>query len=1486
MKSVLLIVVLLFSAVVASGQARNAERIVDTPHSLLNQGNPPNGHVRHVINGTPGTSPCAAGGTGAMAIKVNGIWHCPSLTPGVGTGDMLGPSASNVGELMVYSGTSGKNAGRSNTLSGIPLLTNGVVTTLASSGTGNVVRSTAPTLTGPTLLTPTINSFTEAQHTHETANEGGQLNASNIFSGGTVPPARVITGAIVNSRCLRTSNVGQIEVAAADCGAGGGGIPGGVSGNLQVNAAGVFGGAANTAHNSVTGTLTILQNADGNDTLVSRRATDTSPTGTFLRLRNTADTSDLFRINANGTLELTSTVTSTNVAAPATPAAGKTVLWTDSTGKNFRAQDDAGNVSVTVRAIACSGNDKISSITSAGVVTCTPDQGGSGTGVLVLNGLNASDQDFVMVDDANIDLSVSSAVSTHTFTVAWVGILAKARQHAATVYSDQANTWSTGAQSFAAATSLIVPLTAGAAPTASGSLAADTTSNTLEYGENGTNRIVANTAGAQTFSNKTLDNSVTANLRDTLFTLQDNGDSTKTVNFELSGVTTGTNRVVTIANAASVTVQSSTLTANQFVTHIDSAGVAQKAQPSFANLSGSITAVQGGTAQTAVAQGDLLYGDATNSWARLPKNASATRYLSNTGASNNPAWAQVDASNGITGVLPVVNWSVLTTKGDLLVHNGTTSIRQAVGTNGQVLTADSTVTNGVRWATVAGSGDMVLASVQTVTGAKTFDPGKLIIGNVSAAPTPVLGSLYVDTDDGKLYFGIDSTNHGEVFVSGVSVVNLASANVSGILPAANILATVTNSRCLRVNSSGVIEVAAADCGAGGGSGDVVGPASATDNAIARYDSTTGKLLQNSVVTIADTTGDISSPGSISLTGSGAGHMEYGEGTAPTVVANRLTLTAPADVIASGYVMVLPSDTPVNGEQLTASISGTTITMSWDAAGGGGGGAPTDATYITQTANAGLSAEQALSGLSSGIMRVATTTGVITSLTTSADIAANISNETGTGVMVFSGSPTIDFLTVTGAVTWDDNLRQTFNPGAAQAGLNVGSQAGDPSTPINGDIWYDSTAEELTARINGANVALGAGGGGGANTALSNLAAVAINTSLVSDTDNTDDLGSGTVRWRDFYGVTLRAGSADTNALTLQARDVDGAAWTTFLTLTSGNTPTADLAAGVTIGGTAIVRGSGTGNQVAYFDGTGSAITSEAGMTYIPGNDQLVVGTMLASTMALYDTGLDHVLLLAAGSNFTANRTFTITTGDAARTLNMSGNITTAADFITSGANSLTLTTTGATNVTFPTSGTVMTVDSVASPTNKSWDTAATGNTLTSSHKVFLGAAGCTNTTAASFWDLPTTTPAVAACSTGTNVQTGTLDFADTSGGFTAQTSFQLPEDLTGTVDATITWKSTTTSGNAVWQIATSCTNTDATEVDDNAFNAYQTVTTAAAGVASRVQSSTITSVTLTGCSAGDILHLSVKRDGNHASDSMTGATLRMAGLLLTLRRAQ
>lgn len=67
------------------------------------------------------------------------------------------------------------------------------------------------------------------------------------------------------------------------------------------------------------------------------------------------------------------------------------------------------------------------------------------------------------------------------------------------------------------------------------------------------------------------------------------------------------------------------------------------------------TGATGVITNLSVAQGDLFYGSATGVVSALAKNASATRYLSNTGTTNNPAWAQVNLANGVTGNLPVTN---------------------------------------------------------------------------------------------------------------------------------------------------------------------------------------------------------------------------------------------------------------------------------------------------------------------------------------------------------------------------------------------------------------------------------------------------------------------------------------------------------------------------------------------------------------------------------------------------------------------------------------------------------------------------------------------------------------------------------------------------------------------------------------------------------------------------------------------------------------
>lgn len=69
----------------------------------------------------------------------------------------------------------------------------------------------------------------------------------------------------------------------------------------------------------------------------------------------------------------------------------------------------------------------------------------------------------------------------------------------------------------------------------------------------------------------------------------------------------------------------------------------------------TIATTKGGTGLTSYIQGDLLYASASNTLLQLAKDANSTRYLSNTGSSNNPAWAQVNLANGVTGTLPIAN---------------------------------------------------------------------------------------------------------------------------------------------------------------------------------------------------------------------------------------------------------------------------------------------------------------------------------------------------------------------------------------------------------------------------------------------------------------------------------------------------------------------------------------------------------------------------------------------------------------------------------------------------------------------------------------------------------------------------------------------------------------------------------------------------------------------------------------------------------------
>lgn len=138
------------------------------------------------------------------------------------------------------------------------------------------------------------------------------------------------------------------------------------------------------------------------------------------------------------------------------------------------------------------------------------------------------------------------------------------------------------------------------------------------------------------------------------------------------------------------------------------------------------------------------------------------------------------------------------------------------------------------------------------------------------------------------------------------------------------------------------------------------------------------------------------------------------------------------------------------------------------------------------------------------------------------------------------SPTITTPTISGAITFPDNVTQTFNPGADNAGLNVGSIAGDPATPDNGDVWYDSTANELTARINGSNVALGAGGASVDDTAYDESTWNGVTTIAPSKNAVRDKIESLVLGSSDSFRTIAVSGQSDvvadssTDTLTLVA----------------------------------------------------------------------------------------------------------------------------------------------------------------------------------------------------------------------------------------------------------------------------------------------------------------------------------------------------------------
>jgi len=206
--------------------------------------------------------------------------------------------------------------------------------------------------------------------------------------------------------------------------------------------------------------------------------------------------------------------------------------------------------------------------------------------------------------------------------------------------------------------------------------------------------------------------------------------------------------------------------------------------------------------------------------------------------------------------------------------------------------------------------------------------------------------------------------------------------------------------------------------AGAGTGDVVGPASSTDNAIARFDSTTGKIIQNSGVTISDA--NIISAAGLLLSGLTASQILATDGSKNLVSLDTATYPSLAQL---AFVKGVTSEiqTQLDGKQATGNyITGLTGDAT---ASGPGSVALTLATVNSNVGTFGTATEVAqitvnAKGLVTAVTAVTVTpaigsitglgTGVSTFLTTpsSANLASALTDKTGTGVVVFATSPTL------------------------------------------------------------------------------------------------------------------------------------------------------------------------------------------------------------------------------------------------------------------------------------------------------------------------------------------------------------------------------------------------------------------------------------------------------------------------------------------------
>lgn len=204
-----------------------------------------------------------------------------------------------------------------------------------------------------------------------------------------------------------------------------------------------------------------------------------------------------------------------------------------------------------------------------------------------------------------------------------------------------------------------------------------TTANTRTYTLPNFSDTLAVLAGAQTLQNKTLDNTSTVTLKDTLFTLQDDGDTTKQAKWQLSGITTATTRTYTLPDASDTVA---VLAATQAFTNKTYNGN---------TLTAGTWVLTGGSAKTLTFNNTLTLAGTDGTTMTFPSTTATI--------------ARTDAAQTFTGVQTLSSQPILSSL----------TASSAVATDGS---------KGLVSVTNTGSGSNVLNTNPTISGNITFSP--------------------------------------------------------------------------------------------------------------------------------------------------------------------------------------------------------------------------------------------------------------------------------------------------------------------------------------------------------------------------------------------------------------------------------------------------------------------------------------------------------------------------------------------------------------------------------------------------------------------------------------------------------------------------------------------------------------------------------------------------------------------------------------------